>query len=158
MTLASSGGGTSGDSQEKKFCDHLKTLTLEGVDSNSSVRDRVSFSAGDGGNIVIAYNTEDYYIEVKNLKITYTDDKDYQTTITTDIRLTPPVSVPEDYFTSSTMKNSIVDDYAIIADGTVSAVTGGDSTVDGNVYSGGGISAPSSTLTLKSDNSKRRKA
>ena len=151
VTLASSGGGTSGDSQEKKFCDHLKTLTLEGVDSNSSVRDRVSFSAGDGGNIVIAYNTEDYYIEVKNLKITYTDDKDYQTTITTDIRLTPPVSVPEDYFTSSTMKNSIVDDYAIIADGTVSAVTGGDSTVDGNVYSGGGISAPSSTLTLKSD-------
>ena len=151
VTLAASGGGTSGDSQEKKFCDYLKTLTLEGVDSNSSVRDRVSFSAGDGGNIVIAYNTEDYYIEVKNLKITYTDDKDYQTTITTDIRLTPPVSMPEDYFTSSTMKNSIVDDYAIIADGTVTAVTGGDSTVDGNIYSGGTISAPSSTLTLKSD-------
>lgn len=150
ITLAASSGGTSA-SQQEKFCAYLKTLTLEGVDSDSSVSDRVKFSAGDGGNIVIAYNTEEYYVEVKNLKITYTDAKDYQTTITTDVRLTPPVSMPEDYFMSNSMKNSIVDDYAIIADGTVTSVTGGNTAAIGNVYSGGGIIAPSSTLRLDSD-------
>ncbi len=150
ITLAASSGGTSA-SQEENFCTYLKTLTLEGADSDSSVSDRVSFSAGDGGNIIIAYNTEEYYVEVKNLKITYTDAKDYQSTITTDIRLTPPVSMPEDYFTSNSMKNSIVDDYVIIADGTVKSETGGNTTAVGNVYGGNGIEAPSSSLTLNSD-------
>lgn len=151
ITLASSGGGTDGASQEETFCRYLKGLTLEGADDDSDISDRVSFSAGDGGNIVIAYNAEEYYIEVKNLKILYTDDDEYQTTITTDVRLTPPVSVPEDYFTANSTKNSIVDDYAIIADGTVTSVTGGSTSVVGNIYSGGGIIAPSSRLSLISD-------
>ncbi len=151
ITLAASGGGTNDASQEETFCKYLKKLTLEGSDDDSNISERVSFSAGDGTNIVIAYNTEEYYIEVKNLKILYTDNDDYQTTITTDVRLTPPVSMPEDYFTANSTKNSIVDDYAIIADGAVTSVTGGSTSVIGNIYSGDGITAPSSKLSLVSD-------
>lgn len=139
--------------QKEELCAYLKTLTLEGVDS-SSISDRVSFSAGDGGSgsskgkLVIAYNTQEYYIEIKNLKITYTDEKDYQTTITTDLRLAPPLTEPYDYFKAGAMKKSVVDDYAIIADKTISIE--GESAVEGNVYSGGNIEASSNKLTLDS--------
>ena len=137
------------DEQEKAFCDILKKLTLEGVDESSSVRDRVSFSAGDGGKLAIAYNTSEYYVEVKNLKLTYTDDKDIQTTITTDVRLTPPVTAPFDYFKGGSMEKSTVDEYAIIADKTITIK--GEATVEGNVYSGGNIEALSNKLTLDSE-------
>lgn len=162
ITLTGSGSGSSSSdgSQAAALCSYLKGLTVEEASGDSDISDRIVFCAGTGtgagdgtsNNIVIAYNTTDPYVEIRNVCVTYTDDNDYETSITTDIRLSPPEGASGDYFTADQdTENTLVDDYAIIADGTVTAMSGSDASVTGNVYSGGGIKAASSRLTFFSD-------
>ncbi len=131
-----------GDGTSKVDIDKLRAMIVDA--SNGSVL------TGNNADEVPTYLVDtDYSVVIKDVKITYTDDKGYETIITTDIRFSIPASLVD----VSKISDSIdFKGFSIITDGYLKMEAAGSSAgIDGSVYAKNGINAKSTTLSMTGD-------
>lgn len=106
----------------------------------------ITFQAA-GDNPVFTADYEEGLFTLKNLKIEFTDERDYETWITTDLVFDTPMFQFDDGTSQSFMN------YALIADSRIDVDTG-NYTVNGSVYAGTGgiVSEYSGTADFSGDN------
>lgn len=148
VTVSGSTGTISlaGASASERFTGHLLEYTTGG--------DRITIAAAGDRSLRIFYDLSEGYVELQNLAVTCRERSGYETTITTDIRVSPP----ENYFSSQNrVDNEALDTYAVIADGKIESLTS-SARIAGDVYGGEGIIAGAGHgLELASDRVVSRK-
>jgi len=101
----------------------------------------------DGTRPIYEVDSTDFSVVIKNVRLKYTDNNNYETTITTDIRF----RVPSDLVDTSNVTDTIgFHEYGIITDGSIIRKTGEEGTfnVTSSIYAGTNIVVNGSKLNL----------